>query len=150
LDSVTSQKIQFELEQIDELINESRPLFDLCKIKEPDFVEKCGIAMILHSFYNGVENILLLIIKNKDSSLPNGIKWHKELFAKAFERNENRPSIFREELKISLNEYLQFRHFVRHSYGFQLKWGKMKNMFFNMNTMWENIKIDINNFIENN
>ena len=150
MDSVTSQKIQFELEQIDELINESRPLFDLCKIKEPDFVEKCGIAMILHSFYNGVENILLLIIKNKDSSLPNGIKWHKELFAKAFERNENRPSIFREELKISLNEYLQFRHFVRHSYGFQLKWGKMKNMFFNMNTMWENIKIDINNFIENN
>jgi hypothetical protein len=150
LDNVTTQKILFEIEQIDELINESSPLFDLCKIKEPDFVERCGIAMILHSFYNGIENILLMIIKNKDSVLPNGIKWHKELFAKAFEITENRSQIFREELKVSLNDYLQFRHFVRHSYGFQLKWEKMKDMLFGMNVIWENIKEDINMFIKNN
>ena len=150
MDSATSQKIRFEIEQLDELLNESSPLFDLCKIKEPDFVEKCGIAMILHSFYNGIENILLLIIKNKDSSLPSGIKWHKELFAKAFEETESRTKIFNEEIKTPLNEYLQFRHFVRHSYGFQLKWEKMKNMLFDMNTMWENIKNDLNKFIENN
>ena len=150
MDDVTTQKIQFEIEQIDELINESSPLFDLCKIKEPDFVERCGIAMILHSFYNGIENILLMIIKNKDTILPNGIKWHKELFAKAFETTENRSQIFREELKVSLNDYLQFRHFVRHSYGFQLKWEKMKDMLFGMNVIWENIKEDINMFIQNN
>jgi hypothetical protein len=150
LDNATAQKILFEIEQIDELIHESSPLFDLCKIKEPDFVERCGIAMILHSFYNGIENILLLIIKSKDLNLPNGIKWHKELFAKAFEATENRSEIFREDLKESLNDYLQFRHFVRHSYGFQLKWEKMKNMLFGMDIMWKNIKDDINMFIKNN
>jgi hypothetical protein len=140
----------FEIEQIDELITDSSPVFDLCKIREPDFVEKCGIALILHSFYNGIENILSLIIKNKDSGLPNGIKWHKELFIKAFEKTENRSQIFREELKAGLNDYLQFRHFVRHSYSFQLKWEKMKNMFFGMNMVWKNIKMDLNIFIENN
>jgi len=150
LDNATAQKILFEIEQIDELIHESSPLFDLCKIKEPDFVERCGIAMILHSFYNGIENILLLIIKNKDLNLPNGIKWHKELFAKAFEATENRSEIFRGDLKESLNDYLQFRHFVRHSYGFQLKWEKMKNMLFGIDIMWKNIKDDINMFIKNN
>ena len=150
MDNVTAQKVLFEIEQIDELINESSPLFDLCKIKEPDFVERCGIAMILQSFYNGFENILLLIIKDKDAVLPNGIKWHKELFAKAFEATENRSQIIREELKVPINEYLQFRHFVRHSYGFQLKWEKMKNMLFGMNIMWESIKEDINMFIKNN
>jgi hypothetical protein len=150
LDNVTAQKILFEIEQINELINASSPLFDLCKIKEPDFVERCGIAMILHSFYNGVENILLLIIKNKDLNLPNGVKWHKELFAKAFEATENRSQILREELKLTLSDYLQFRHFVRHSYGFQLKWEKMKNMLFGMNIIWENIKEDINMFMKNN
>jgi len=150
LDNVTAQKVMFEIEQIDELINESSPLFDLCKIKEPDFVERCGIAMILQSFYNGIENILLLIIKDKDAVLPNGIKWHRELFAKAFEATENRSQIIREELKVPINEYLQFRHFVRHSYGFQLKWEKMKNMLFGMNIMWESIKEDINMFIKNN
>jgi hypothetical protein len=55
LDSGIIQKITFEINQIDQLINESKPLFDLCKLKEPDFVERCGIALILQSFYNGIE-----------------------------------------------------------------------------------------------
>jgi hypothetical protein len=74
----------------------------------------------------------------------------KELFAKSFEATENRSQIFREGLNVPLNDYLQFRHFVRHSYGFQLKWEKMKNMLFDMSTIWENIKEDINVFIKNN
>ena len=150
MDNAITQKIIFEIEQIDELIKDSSPLFDLCQIKEPDFVEKCGIAMILQSFYNGIEKIMQLIMKDKDLNLPNGIKWHKELFSIAFENNENRTKIFREELKVPLNDYLQFRHFVRHSYGFQLKWEKMKDILFNMNVIWKNVKEDINIFIENN
>ncbi|MDR0681020.1 MAG: hypothetical protein LBG15_04095 [Dysgonamonadaceae bacterium] len=150
MDSAITQKILFEIEQIDELINETGLLFDLCKIREPDFVERCGIALILHSFYNGIENIVLIIVKNKDPVLPNGIKWHKELFAKAFEKTEKRSQIFREELRVPLNDYLQFRHFIRHSYSFQLKWAKMKNMLFDMNIVWNRIKEDINIFIENN
>jgi hypothetical protein len=150
LDSAITQKILLEIEQIDELIDESSFLFDLCKIREPNFVERCGIALILHSFYNGIENIISMIIKNMDSVLPNGIKWHKELFAKAFEKTENRSQVFKEELRWPLNDYLQFRHFIRHSYGFQLKWEKMKNLLFDMNVTWKGIKEDINIFIENN
>jgi hypothetical protein len=150
LDNAIIQKIQFEIEQIDELINSASPLFDLCKIREPDFVERCGIAMILQSFYNGIEKILLLIIKNKDMELPNGIRWHKELFDNAFKTTKNRTYIFREELCEKLNDYLQFRHFVRHTYGFKLKWEKMKTILFDMNILWEEIKEDINIFIKNN
>ena len=150
MDNAIIQKILFEIEQIDENIKLSSPLCDLCKNNDPDFVEKCGISMILHSFYNGIENIMSLIIKNMDSSFPSGIKWHKELLAKAFEKTENRTEIFRDELKIPLNEYLKFRHFVRHAYGFQLKWEDMKPILFNMNIMWEKAKIDINNFLKNN
>jgi hypothetical protein len=150
LDNAIIQKVLFEIEQIDQLIFDSTPLFELCKIREPDFVERCGIALILQSFYNGIENIMLLIIKNTDTVLPNGIKWHKDLFAKTFERTENRSEIFREELKTPLNDYLQFRHFVRHTYGFQLKWEKMKNILFDMNMIWEKTKEDINIFIKKN
>jgi len=150
LDNAIIQKIQFEIEQIDELINSASPLFDLCKIREPDFVERCGIALILQSFYNGIEKIILLIIKNKDMELPNGIRWHKELFDTAFKKTKNRTHIFREELCEKLNDYLQFRHFVRHTYGFKLKWEKMKNILFDMNILWEEIKEDTNIFIKNN
>ena len=150
MDSAIIQKVQFEIEQIDELINAASSLYALYKIGEPDFVEKCGIALILHSFYNGIEKITLLILKNKDMELPNGIKWHKELFDNAFKGTKNRSHIFREELYEQLNDYLQFRHFVRHAYGFQLKWDKMKNLLFDMITLWEKVKEDINIFIKNN
>ena len=89
-------------------------------------------------------------MKNKDDFIPNGTKWHKDLFANAFEMTENRSKIFREELKVVLNDYLQFRHFVRHTYGFQLKWEKMRNILFDMNIVWEKIKEDLKLFIENN
>ena len=41
------KKILYEIEQIEENISASSLLIDLCKIKESDFVEKCGISMIL-------------------------------------------------------------------------------------------------------
>jgi len=150
LDNAIIQKINFEIEQIDENIDASQPLLDLCKTKEPDFIEKCGIAMILHSFYNGIENIILIIIKNTDYNLTNGLKWHKDLLNKAFEQTENRSKIFRDELKMSLNEYLRFRHFVRHAYGFQLKWEDMKAILSEMTNVWGKIKEDIKLFLENN
>lgn len=138
------------MDQIDDHINSSTTLFDLCKIKELDYVEKCAMSMILHSFYNGIENILLLIIKSKDSNLPNGIRWHKELLNRAFEKTENRTEIFRAELNIPLNEYLKFRHFVRNTYGFQLKWEDMKTMVISLHIIWDKIKEDLKIFIENN
>jgi hypothetical protein len=150
LDNTIIQKIQFEIEQINKLIKESTPIFDLCKVREPDFVEKCGIAMILQSFYNGIEKIMLLIVKNKDSKLPNGIKWHKELFDCTFTKTEYRTKVFGNELGESLNDYLQFRHLTRHTYGFQLTWEKMEDLLFNMNMIWDKVKEDIKIFIENN
>lgn len=150
MDNSIIQKIQYEITQIEKLINDSSPVLSLCRIKEPDFVEKCGVAMILQSFYNGIEKIMLLIIKAKDSKLPNGIKWHRELFDSTFEKTENRTIVFSEEIKESLKDYLQFRHLARHSYGFQLKWEKMENLLFEMNVIWEKTKKEINLFIENN
>jgi len=150
LDNAIIQKLQFEIEQIDELVDAANPVLDLCRIKEPDFLEKCGAALILQSFYNGIEKLLLLIIKNKDKKQPSGIKWHKELFDKAFKKTRNRTNIFKEELYEPLYEYLRFRHFVRHAYSYMLKWEKMKNILFEMTALWEKIKEDINIFIKNN
>jgi hypothetical protein len=150
LDNSTTQKVYFEIGQIDKLINDINPLLDLCKIREPDYLEKNGAALILHSFYNGIENIISLIIKNKDSKLPNDSKWHKELLNMAFTKTENRSEIFNEDYKESLSNYLKFRHFVRHSYSFQLEWEEIKPLLFNMNIMWNNIKENIKNFMKNN
>ena len=150
LDNVIRTKLLFEVTQIDKMFNESIPLLKLCKLKNPDFIEMSAAAMLLHSFYNGIENILLMIFKYYNETLPNGIKWHIELLDKAFVSNGERKEIFSIELQKPLEEYLRFRHFVRHSYGFQLEWSRMEDMINEVENLWKTIKESINNFIEDN
>jgi hypothetical protein len=139
----------FEISQIDKLLNDSKPLLDLCKLKVPDFIEISAAALVLHSFYNGIENILVLIFKHYDNQLPTSNKWHMELLDKAFVSDERRKQIFKDELKDTLAEYLKFRHFIRHAYGFQLEWERMEDLINQIEISWEAIKGDFNSFIEN-
>jgi hypothetical protein len=149
LDEKLRIKIVFEISQIDKLLNNSKPLLDLCKLKTPDFIEMSAAALVLHSFYNGIENILRLIVKLYDKKLPNDIKWHMELLETAFIPNENRKEILNIDLQETLEEYLKFRHFVRHSYGFQLEWERMEDLVTGINTIWDKVKDNVTAFIEN-
>ena len=150
MDNGIKAKIIFEISQIEKSLDGGKPLFDLCKIKVPDFIEMSAVALLLHSFYNGLENILVLIFKHYNKSLPNGIKWHTELLERAFISSEGSISIFRIELQEPLDKYLKFRHFIRHSYGFQLEWERMEDLVKGIDSVWKLIKEDINIFIENN
>ena len=63
--------IQDEIKNIDDLLVEYELLFDLAKQREPDSVETLALAALMHSFYNGLENIFLLISKRIDFYTPN-------------------------------------------------------------------------------
>jgi hypothetical protein len=47
LDENVKQKILFEISQIDEVIDSTKPLRDLCKIRMPDIIEKSAVALLL-------------------------------------------------------------------------------------------------------
>jgi hypothetical protein len=150
LDNAIRAKILFEISQIDRLLDESKPLLYLCSLKIPDFIEMSAAALLLHSFYNGIENTLILIFKNYDEELPNGTKWHSELLHRAFVSEKNRGLIFQKELQESMEEYLRFRHFIRHAYGFQLEWSKMEKLVKQIEDMWKVLRENLNAFIKNN
>jgi hypothetical protein len=150
LDENTKRKILFEISQIDEVIDSTKPLRDLCKMKVPDIIEKSAVALLLQSFYNGIENILIIILKYFNEKLPNSSKWHKELLGMAFEESKEYGIIFRKEIKIILNDYMSMRHFVRHTYGFRLDWEQMRELTNEIDNVWIMIKEDLNKFIENN
>jgi hypothetical protein len=149
LDNSTKAKILYEISRIDKLLNDSSPLINLCKMKEPDYIEITAMAQILHSFYNGIESIIVLILKNMNEKLPNGYKWHKTLLEISFGQNTRYFKIFRDEMKNILNDYLNFRHFIRHSYSSELKWKDMEQLTKNIEELWIIIREDINNFINN-
>jgi hypothetical protein len=150
LDENVKQKILFEMSQINEVIDSTKPLRDLCKIRVPDIIEKSAVALLLQSFYNGIENILIIIVKYFYGKLPNGSKWHKELLEKAFEESEKHKPIFRDDIRIILNDYMSMRHFIRHAYGFRLDWEQMQELTNGIDNIWIIVKDDLDKFIENN
>jgi len=50
------KEIETECNRIDRLFQEYEPLLEKIKEQEPDFIEIGSLAMMLHSFYNGLEN----------------------------------------------------------------------------------------------
>jgi len=151
LDEIVKSKIEHELSRIDKQLSDVSPLLDLCKIKEKlDIIEMSASAQVLHSFYNGVESIIVLFLKYINEKLPNDIKWHKTLFEMAFGSNSKNINILKEDIKEKLEKYLYFRHFIRHSYSSELDWELMKPLVKEIENIWKNIRNDFEIFIKNN
>lgn len=148
LNDKTVEKIKYEIRQLDKLFQDSNSLFNVVQIREPDFIEKSAAALVLHSFYNGVENILQIIHKELDDDIPEKNKWHRALLEFSFIDTGRRKKVFRESLKEPLNEYLAFRHFIRHSYGFEIVWEKMKPLFLNLQNVWNDVRNDLIFFMQ--
>jgi len=150
LDEVIKIKVNHEISRIDKFLGDVKPLLDLCKIKEPDIIEITAAAQVLHSFYNGVESIIVLFFKHINEKLPNDLSWHKTLLEMAFGTNSQNIKIFRNDIKEKLDDYLSFRHFIRHTYSSELRWDVMKPLINEIDDVWQIVKIDFKNLTENN
>jgi hypothetical protein len=151
LDEAIKIKIDHEISRIDKSLNDVSPLLSLCKIKEqPDIIELTAAAQVLHSFYNGVESIIVLFFKYMNEKLPNDLRWHKTLLEMAFGTNSQNIKIFRDDIKEKLDAYLSFRHFIRHSYSSELKWNVMGPLIKEIEDIWQIVKADFRIFMENN
>ena len=128
MDNAIKVKIDYEISQIDELLDKSQVLMSLCKNKEPDFVEITAIGGILHSFYNGLENIFVLIGKSLQFDFKSSPQWHRNLVDFMFAQDDFLPG----NLRLLLTEYMGFRHFYRHTYGYTIKWEKCAHLFLGM------------------
>ncbi|MEW5954320.1 MAG: hypothetical protein AB1815_11465 [Bacillota bacterium] len=139
-------QVQFEISQIDRLLDSYSNLLEKSRNSEPDLVELTALASVLHSFYNGVENIFLTIAKRIDNNLPDRKHWHRDLLIQMSTVTSNRYRVISGESKLQLAEYLAFRHFYRHSYSFFLSWDEMDKLVNDLRTVWGAVKSDLNNF----
>ena len=143
MDEAIKSKIIYEISQIDELIDKSQVLLSLCKTKEPDFIEITAIGGILHSFYNGIENIFVLIGKQLNFDFKTSPQWHRNLVDCMFSQPDFLPS----DLRLLLTEYMGFRHFYRHTYGYTIKWEKCSHLFLGLNNFWQTVKSAVSSYI---
>ena len=114
---------------------------------EPDLFDMTILGSVLHSFYNGIENIFEIIAKHVDGEVPTGNKSHQELLHQMASENAHRKEVMNEELYLRLREYATFRHFYRHAYSFQLNWEKMKPLVEDVHMVWQNLKLSLENYV---
>ena len=67
-----------------------------------------------------------------------------------FGQNTKNVSIISSEMKMVLDKYLTFRHFIRYSYGSELEWTEMEPLVNELGEVWKSIKKDFEDFIKNN
>ncbi|MDR2170032.1 MAG: hypothetical protein LBP59_07820 [Planctomycetaceae bacterium] len=149
MDNNIKEKIEHEIFRIEKLLNDAKPLLDLCKIKVPDFIEITAAAQILHSFYNGVESAIILFLKGMNEKVPNDSRWHRTLLEITFGLNSKNIIIIRKDIKEKMEKYMYFRHFIRHSYSSELEWSEMETLIKELKEIWKIIKSDFELFIRN-
>jgi Zn-dependent M32 family carboxypeptidase len=149
LDEKVVSQIQLEIAQIDQLFESYADLLERLQKDAPDIVELAAVASVLHSFYNGVENIFLSIAKGIDHEVPKGTQWHRDLLKQMAEATSKREAVLTVDMAHQLADYLGFRHFFRHSYSFFLDWNELEKLVMPLTKIWEEIKEQLQQFIDN-
>lgn len=145
----TRSKLRHETAQVDELLSSYSPLLKLAAARSPDLTEITAIATVLHSFYNGIENIFGIIAKEVDQHFPKGNAWYRELLDQMTRSSNARAAVIDDHAREILLEYLSFRHFFRHSYSFHLDWTQRKSLVTGLNANWDRIKAGIQSMTNN-
>jgi uncharacterized protein YutE (UPF0331/DUF86 family) len=106
------ERIQAEFENIERALSE---LPDADSLPSLSSLELAGVATLIHSFYNGVENVLKQLLISKDLAIPQSSSWHKDLLQTCV-----CEGLISESTAKHLGRYLGFRHFFSHAYSFDL------------------------------
>jgi hypothetical protein len=78
-------------------------------------------ALNMHDFYTGLERLFTQIAASVDESVPSGPDWHRELLRQmVVEIPGLRPGVISDDIARDVDEYLRFRHVIRHIYAFEL------------------------------
>ncbi len=98
---------------------------------EKTVIELAAIGTFLHNIYNGIENILKQILKAKGVDISESATWHKKLLTLSASEG-----IISDKLTDQLYEYLTFRHFFVHAYGFMLDEAHLEVLANNIPEIW--------------
>ena len=123
-----TRKIAAEKENVEKALDN---LKDAMGRKERSTVELAAIATFLHNIYNGIENILKQVLKSRGNEIPKSETSHKDLLDIFVS-----DGIIPEKLSDQLYEYLTFRHFFVHAYGFMLEEIHLEDLANNIPDVW--------------
>lgn len=142
----TKEKAEFEFGQLRKLIAISESFSVRMEKADAGQADIMAMAVILHSFYSGIENIFERIAKEIDNELPRGPNWHSDLLVSMTRPNNQRPAVVSEDMAAVLKGYLGFRHTFRNIYIFNLELTKMRPLILHMRATFDGLEKEIRSF----
>ena len=82
------------------------------------------------------------IILSKSIEIPSSATWHKDRLILA-----SSIGAISETLSDDLHEFLSFRHYFVHAYGFMLEEAYLEDLVTNIPNVWEQFLLETDNFI---
>ena len=113
---------------------------------EPDLLLDSA-ALNLHDFYTGLERIFAQIAANFDQSVPTGPDSHRELLRQmtvAIPRL--RGQVLSAGVAAEVDEFLRFRHVVRHVYAFELEPDRVERVADRLRPTFRNVRAELSAF----
>ncbi|OGG46701.1 MAG: hypothetical protein A3F84_25210 [Candidatus Handelsmanbacteria bacterium RIFCSPLOWO2_12_FULL_64_10] len=120
-----AKEVADELLSLGRIVDQARLV--LRKLPQtPTFIEVNAAGKLIHDFYGGAERIFERIAVRLGPGLPIGESWHTLLLRGMESGVEGvRQAVIDHALALRLMDYLRFRHLFRHTYGYELEWGKL-------------------------
>jgi hypothetical protein len=131
-------RIDYEFSQIEREIGIIDRLAFIFQKTDLDDIQIRAAASSLHSVYNGLEKIIVLLLKAKGASIAEGSFSHSESLQLARSK-----LIISEELESDLRDFMAFRHFYRHNYGFILDGEMMKPLLMKARSIVQRMRNEI-------
>ena len=108
-----------------------------------------SVALNLHDFYAGLERIFHQIATMIDGNLPTGREWHRDLLQQMqADLPDLRPPVLSIEARQAVDEFLRFRHVVRHIYAFQFDPNSLERLVQLMPSAFQQAKAELLAFAE--
>ena len=125
--SILREELEIELQYMQKTVEDVSGLLDLVSVRPASVYDRAAAGMLLAQFYNGTENILKRISKYQGVPLPEGPSSHAILFKQfCAPPAGNMPCLFPESIEEPFIILRRFRHFVFHSYAFDLDWERLQ------------------------
>jgi hypothetical protein len=128
-------RLQAEMQNIETVLAQ---LPGADKLTAISALELAGVAALLHSFYNGIENVLKQVAIEKSLPISDGATWHRDLLNAAVSAR-----ILSMETKNALVDYLAFRHFFSHGYAMDLEPDRLEPLVTNVSRVYSDFKKDL-------
>jgi hypothetical protein len=106
-----------------------------------------GVALNLHGFYAGVEQVFEDNARTLEGSIPPGSTWHQALLLQMTSEVAGiRPAVLSSATRQCLDEYRSFRQIVRNVYTFNLRPARLQELVVGLRACQSAITSDLTTF----